>query len=52
MAYEIEGRLLEVCTCEVICPCWVGRDPDGGRCDSALARGSTVAAPMASTCPT
>jgi hypothetical protein len=39
MSYEIEGRLLEVCTCEVICPCWVGRDPDGGRCDSALAWG-------------
>jgi hypothetical protein len=39
MAYEVEGRLLEVCTCEVICPCWVGRDPDGGTCDSALAWG-------------
>lgn len=37
MAYEIEGRLLEVCTCKVVCPCWVGEDPDGGRCDSALA---------------
>jgi hypothetical protein len=37
MAYEIEGRLLEVCTCEVICPCWVGRDPDGGTCDAAVA---------------
>ena len=34
--YELEGRLLEVCTCEVICPCWVGMDPDGGTCDSAL----------------
>jgi hypothetical protein len=39
MGYAIEGRLLEVCTCEVICPCWVGRDPDGGTCDSALAWG-------------
>jgi hypothetical protein len=39
MAYEIEGRLLEVCTCKVVCPCWVGDDPDGGRCDSALAWG-------------
>jgi hypothetical protein len=39
MAYEIEGRLLEVCTCEVICPCWVGRDPDGGTCESSLAWG-------------
>ena len=34
---RLEGRLLEVCTCEVICPCWVGEDPDGGTCDSALA---------------
>jgi hypothetical protein len=34
--YELEGRLLEVCTCGVLCPCWVGADPDGGTCDSAL----------------
>ena len=37
MAYEIEGRLLEVCTCNVLCPCWIGEDPDNGTCDSALA---------------
>lgn len=36
MTYEIEGRLLEVCTCNVLCPCWVGEDPDGGTCDSVL----------------
>ena len=35
--YTIEGRLLEVCTCAAICPCWIGEDPDGGSCDSALA---------------
>ena len=35
--YTIEGRLLEVCTCAAICPCWVGEDPDGGTCDSSLA---------------
>ena len=35
--YEIEGRLLEVCNCEAICPCWVGLDPDAGTCDSILA---------------
>jgi hypothetical protein len=34
--YQVEGRLLEVCTCGVLCPCWVGADPDGGTCDSAL----------------
>ena len=36
VAYEIEGRLLEVCTCNVLCPCWVGEDPDGGTCDSVM----------------
>lgn len=36
MSYDIEGRLLEVCTCNVLCPCWVGEDPDGGTCDSVL----------------
>lgn len=37
MTYEIEGRLLEVCTCNILCPCWVGEDPDGGTCDSSFA---------------
>ena len=36
MAYRLEGKLLEVCTCNVICPCWVGEDPDGGTCDGTL----------------
>jgi hypothetical protein len=34
MAYELEGSLLEVCTCRILCPCWVGEDPDGETCDS------------------
>lgn len=34
--YTIEGRLLEVCSCNTLCPCWVGEDPDGGTCDSVL----------------
>lgn len=37
MPYQIEGRLLEVCTCNVLCPCWVGEDPDGGTCEGTLA---------------
>lgn len=37
MTYDIEGRLLEVCTCNILCPCWVGEDPDGGTCDSSFA---------------
>jgi hypothetical protein len=36
MAYELEGALLEVCTCNILCPCWVGEDPDGGTCDGVL----------------
>ena len=37
MAYKLEGSLLEVCDCEVLCPCWIGEDPDNGTCQSALA---------------
>ncbi len=37
MAYQLEGRMLEVCTCAVVCPCWVGEDPDGGTCDGVMA---------------
>src|SRR5213592_2807022 len=37
MSYQLEGRLLEVCTCNILCPCWVGEDPDGGTCDGVLA---------------
>jgi hypothetical protein len=39
MTYEIEGRLLEVCTCNVLCPCWVGEDPDFKTCDTTIAWG-------------
>jgi hypothetical protein len=37
MAYHLEGRLLEVCNCRVLCPCWIGEDPDFGTCDTMLA---------------
>jgi hypothetical protein len=36
MAYQLEGSLLEVCTCNILCPCWVGEDPDSGVCDGTL----------------
>jgi len=36
MAYSVEGQLLEVCTCNILCPCWVGEDPDEGYCDSIM----------------
>ncbi len=37
MAYQLEGRLLEVCDCNVLCPCWIGEDPDNGTCDAVVA---------------
>lgn len=37
MGYRLEGRLLEVCDCNVLCPCWIGEDPDNGVCEAALA---------------
>lgn len=37
MAYDLKGSLLEVCTCDVICPCWVGADPDNGACVGTMA---------------
>jgi hypothetical protein len=37
VAYQLEGSLLEVCTCNILCPCWVGEDPDGGICEGVLA---------------
>lgn len=37
MPYQLEGSLLEACSCKAICPCWVGQDPDGGRCRGTIA---------------
>lgn len=37
MSYELEGRLFEACDCDVLCPCWVGEDPDPGVCKGTLA---------------
>jgi len=36
MGYHLEGRLLEVCDCRVLCPCWIGEDPDNGTCDTII----------------
>jgi len=36
MSYHLEGRLLEVCNCNVLCPCWIGEDPDRGTCDTIV----------------
>jgi hypothetical protein len=37
MGYQLEGRILEACTCDAICPCWVGEDPDSGTCYGTIA---------------
>ena len=37
MPYNLDGALLEVCTCNILCPCWVGEDPDNGDCQSIMA---------------
>ena len=37
MPYHLEGRLLEVCDCRVLCPCWIGEDPDYRTCDTIIA---------------
>src|SRR5690349_9449342 len=37
MAYKLEGSILEVCDCKVLCPCWIGEDPDNGTCRAAVA---------------
>ena len=35
--YQLEGSLLEVCSCDTLCPCWIGEDPDQGTCESIIA---------------
>ena len=53
MAYQLEGKLLEVCTCKILCPCWVGEDPDGdGTCLSVNSWHIDKAPSTASTWPT
>lgn len=35
--YQIEGSLLEACSCGAPCPCWIGEDPHRGTCDAFVA---------------
>ena len=37
MAYHLEGKLLEVCDCNVLCPCWIGENADNSTCDAVVA---------------
>ena len=36
MGYHLEGKLLEVCDCNVLCPCWIGEDADNGTCEGVV----------------
>jgi hypothetical protein len=35
--YQLQGTLLEACNCDVLCPCWIGEDPDNGTCSAVVA---------------
>ena len=35
--YNLQGTLLEACSCDVLCPCWIGEDPDSGDCKAFVA---------------
>lgn len=37
VVYDLQGSLLEACSCGVLCPCWVGEDPDLGTCEAFIA---------------
>src|SRR5206468_7118960 len=37
VVYDLQGTLLEACSCGVLCPCWIGEDPDLGTCDAFVA---------------
>jgi hypothetical protein len=35
--YQLHGTFYEACDCQVICPCWLGGDPDEGECTGVFA---------------
>jgi hypothetical protein len=37
VVYDLQGTLLEACSCGILCPCWVGEDPDLGSCEAFVA---------------
>src|SRR5262245_20642240 len=38
MAWQLSGRSIELCSCKMLCPCWLGPEgePDQGWCGGAL----------------
>jgi hypothetical protein len=39
VVYSLQGTLIEACSCNVNCPCWIGEDPDLGECFAIVAYG-------------
>jgi len=39
IVYSLQGTLIEACSCNVNCPCWIGEDPDLGECFAIIAYG-------------
>jgi hypothetical protein len=39
VVYDLQGTLIEACSCGVNCPCWIGEDPDLGECFAIIAYG-------------
>ncbi len=37
LGYRLEGTMLEICSCCVPCPCFIGEDPNGGECGGVIA---------------
>lgn len=39
MTWQLSGKSVELCSCNVLCPCWIGPDgpPDKGWCSGAFA---------------
>src|SRR5919109_941564 len=37
MAWHVTGNMIELCSCKVLCPCWLGpAQPDQGWCSGAI----------------
>ena len=43
--YSLHGTLIEACSCNVNCPCWIGEDPDLGECFAIVAYGIELLKP-------
>jgi hypothetical protein len=37
LTYRLSGHFFELCDCSSICPCWLGDEPNDGRCTGVFA---------------